>query len=143
MALNIAISTASVLVLPNFEAQFEIETDASAQGIGVLLQQNKHPIAFISKKLRPSWQKLSIYEKELLAIVFAVQKWGQYLTGNPFIIRTYQKSLKDIIEQKLSIPFQQFWLTKLMGFQHEIQYKSGVKNKEVDALSRVPGNDFL
>lgn len=52
-----------------------------------------HPIAFISKSLGPRWKKLSVYEKELLAIVFAVQKWEQYLLGNHFVIKTYQKSL--------------------------------------------------
>jgi len=54
-----------------------VETDASRNGIGVVFQQGRHPIAFISKKLGPKWQKLSVYEKELLAIVFAVQKWEQ------------------------------------------------------------------
>jgi len=70
---------------------FEVETDASSFGIGAVLQQGGHPISFISKKLGPKWQKLLVYEKELkelLAIVFAVQKWEQYLLGGSFIIKT-------------------------------------------------------
>lgn len=50
--------------------------------------QEGRPLAYISKALGPKWQKLSIYEKELLAIVYAVQKWEQYLIGGHFLIRT-------------------------------------------------------
>jgi len=60
--------------LPDFSLPFEIETDASSYGRGAVLEQNRHSIAFISKKLGPRWQNLSVYEKELLAIIFVVQK---------------------------------------------------------------------
>jgi len=84
-----------------------------------------------------------VYEKELLAIVFAVKKWEQYLIGRPFIIKTDQKSLKHLLEQKISTPFQQFWLSKLMGFDYSIQYKSGVQNIAADSLSRVTSSSLL
>ena len=87
-----AMASTPVLALPNFNLPFEIEPDASNASIGAVLQQNSHPIAFISKKLGPRWQGLSEYEKELLAIVFAIQKWGQYLLGRPFIIKTDKKA---------------------------------------------------
>ena len=48
--------------------------------------QEHHPIAFISRALGPKWEALSVYEKELPAMVFAVQKWEQYLLGSHFII---------------------------------------------------------
>lgn len=84
-----------------------------------------------------------MYEKELLAIVFAVQKWEQYLIGAHFIIKTDQKSLKWLLEQKISTPFQQFWLSKLLGFDYEIQYNKGTNNIVADALSRVQGAEVL
>lgn len=135
--------SAPVLALPNFNSTFIVETDASQLGIGAVLMQAGHPIAFISKTLGPRWKSLSVYEKELLAIVFAVQRWEQYLSGSHFIIKTDQKSLKWLLEQKISTPFQQFWLSKLLGFDYEIQYKKGVDNVVADALSRVHGSEVL
>ncbi|XP_021848493.1 uncharacterized protein [Spinacia oleracea] len=108
--LKVALVTTPVLDVPNFDKQFVVETDASKKGIGAVLMQKGHPLAFISRSLGPKWQQLSVYEKELLAIVFAVQKWEQYLLGSHFLIKTDQKSLKWLLQQKISTPFQQFWL---------------------------------
>jgi len=47
------------------------------------------------------------------------------------------------MEQKISTPFQQFWLLKFMGFDYEIHYKSGIENKVADTLSRIPGSSLL
>ena len=69
-----ALVAASVLAIPDFAKEFVVETDASRMGIGAVLMQENHPLAFISKSLGPRWQKLSVYEKELLAMVFAIQK---------------------------------------------------------------------
>lgn len=138
-----ALSTSPVLAVPNFSEIFIVETDASQYGIGAVLMQKDQPLAFISKTLGPKWQNLSVYEKELLAIVTAVQKWEQYLLGNHFIIRTDQKSLKWLLQQKISTPFQHFWLSKLLGFDYEIQYKAGAENVAADALSRVQGSEVL
>lgn len=91
----------------------------------------------------PKWQKLSVYEKELLAIVFSVQKWEQYLSGGHFIIKTDQKSPKWLLQKKVSTPFQQFWLSNLLSFDYEIQYKSGKENIATDALSRAQGAEIM
>lgn len=143
VTLKQALVTAPVLGVPDFDKEFVVETDASKNGIGAVLMQANHPLAFISRALGPRWQKLSVYEKELLAIVFAVQKWEQYLMGTHFVIKIDQKSLKWLLQQKVSTPFQQFWLSKLMGFDYEIQYKSGKENIAADALSRVQGAELL
>lgn len=136
-----AMTQAPVLSLPDFKLPFEIETDASGHGIGAVLMQNKHPIAFISQALAPKHQGLSTYEKEFLAIVLAVTKWRSYLLGNHFIIRTDHHSLKFLMEQKMLTPMQQKWLSKLLGFDYEIVYKKGIENKVADALSRVTNID--
>ncbi|KAJ0704368.1 putative nucleotidyltransferase, Ribonuclease H [Helianthus annuus] len=134
-----AVCSPPVLALPNFTKPFVVETDASALGIGAVLMQDNHPLAFISKALSPRQQALSVYEKELLAIIYAVKYWHHYLSVNHFVIKTDQKSLKYLLEQKLTTPLQHAWLSKLMGYDYEIVYKKGVENQVADALSRVSG----
>lgn len=63
--------------------------------------------------------------------------------GNHFLIKTDKKSLKWLSQQKVSTPFQQFWLSNLMSFDYEIQYKSGKENLAADALSRVQCAEVL
>lgn len=127
-----------MLALPDFAKDFTVETDASGVGIGAILMQEGHPIAYISKALSPKYQGLSVYEKELLAILLAVKKWYHYLQCQRFIILTDHQSLKYLLEQKLTTPTQQAWMAKLMHFDYEIRYKKGVENSAADALSRVP-----
>jgi hypothetical protein len=63
-----ALVSAPVLQVPDFSNMFTIETNASAKGIGAVLQQEGHPIAYISKALGPKNQGLSTYEKECLSL---------------------------------------------------------------------------
>lgn len=140
-ALKHAMTTAPVLSLPDFDRQFIIETDASDVGIGAVLIQDKHPIAYFSKKLGPRRRVASTYHKELYAIVEAVQKWRQYLLGREFIIRCDQRSLKDLLQQVVQTPDQHFYVRKLMGYKFSIEYKKGSTNKAADALSRREEND--
>ena len=131
-----------VLALPDFNKIFVIETDASKAGIGAVLMQEGHPIAFISKSLGLKQQSLSVYEREMMAIIHAVNKWKQYLWGRHFHIRTYHISLKYLLHQKLTTPAQHLWLVKLLGFDYEIEYKLGKENIPADALSRIPSKDL-
>jgi hypothetical protein len=139
-ALKQALINAPVLALPDFSQQFEIETDASDKGIGAVLHQAGHPIAFVSKALGPRHQALSTYEKECLAILMAVEHWRSYLICSEFIIRTDQRSLIHLDDQRLTTPWQQKALTKLLGLQYKICYKQGHTNRVADALSRLPGD---
>jgi hypothetical protein len=77
--LKTALVTAPVLALPNLQKPLLIETDASNKGIGAVIQQDGHPMAYVSKALGPKNQALSTYEKECLAILLAVEHWRQYL----------------------------------------------------------------
>ncbi|XP_057252042.1 uncharacterized protein LOC130592021 [Beta vulgaris subsp. vulgaris] len=135
-ALKTAMTNTPVLALPNFKIPFILETDASGYGVGAVLMQNNHPIAFYSKLLGPRSQARSVYEKELMAICLAIQKWRHYLLGRHFIVRTDQQSLKFIMQQREIGSQYQRWVSKLMGLDFEIQYKPGPSNNVADALSR-------
>lgn len=93
-----AMASAPVLTLPDFTLQFVVETDASNDGVGAILMQKGHPIAFLSKSLSEKQQGWSVYEKEFFAMVFAVEKWRPYLLGRPFVVKTDHFSLKYILE---------------------------------------------
>lgn len=82
-----------VLALPDFALPFLVETDACAIGIGAVLMQQGHPIAYPSKALGPQNQRLPIYKKELLVVIMVVDKLWSYLKRGPFLILTNHKSL--------------------------------------------------
>lgn len=136
VALKAALLSAPVLKLPDFSKQFVLETDACHTGIGAILMQEGHPIAFLSKSLGPKAQALSTYEKECLAIIMAVDKWRAYLQHQEFVVRTDHQSLAHLTEQRLTTSIQHKAFVKLMGLQYKIQYKKGSTNQAADALSR-------
>ena len=84
-----------------------METDACGEGIGAVLMQSGQPIAYLSKALGEKHQKLSIYEKEFLALIMAVEKWKTILTDH--------KSLSYLAEQNLHSEMQRKAMTRLMG----------------------------
>ncbi|KAA0054635.1 reverse transcriptase [Cucumis melo var. makuwa] len=115
-----AMMSLPVLALPNFDHPFEIETDALGYGVGAVLVQSKRPIAFYSHTLAMKDRARSIYERELMAVVLAVQRWRpSYLLGTKFLVKTDHKLLKFLLEQR-------------------VIYKPGLENKVADALSRKP-----
>jgi hypothetical protein len=71
-ALKQALILAPVLALPNIDRPFIIETDACDVGVGAVLMQDGHPLAFLSKALGPKSRGLSTYEKEYMVILLAV-----------------------------------------------------------------------
>ncbi|PNX94272.1 retrotransposon-related protein [Trifolium pratense] len=132
-----SLTTTPVLALPNFNQEFIIECDASGEGIGAILMQEKRPVAYFSKALGVRNLTKSAYEKELMAVVLAIQHWRPYLLGSRFKVFTDQKSLKELLQQRVVTAEQQNWAAKLLGYDFEIIYNPGRLNRGADALSRV------
>ena len=120
-----------------FNKTFVIETDACDVGIGAVLIQDGHPLAFVSKALGPRNKTLSVYE-EYLAILLAIEQWRPYLHAQEFIIKSDQKSLAHLNDQRLHTEWQRKALTKMMGLTYKVVYKKGSTNSAADALSRRP-----
>jgi hypothetical protein len=135
--LKAAMVNTPVLALPDFDRSFSIETDACDTGIGAVLVQDGHPVAYFSKALGVRNQQLSTYEKEFLAVMMAVDKWRAYLQRGPFVILTDHKSLCNLEDQQLDTEVQRRAMSKLVGMQFRFQYKKGAENGAADALSRV------
>lgn len=131
------LTTSPVLALPDFNKEFVIECDASGGGIGAILMQDRKLVAYYSKALGVRNLTKSAYEKELMAVVLAIQHWRPYLLGRRFVVSTDQKSLKQLLQQRVVTAEQQNWAAKLLGYDFEIIYKPGKLNKGADALSRV------
>lgn len=104
--------TIPILAMPNFKEPFIIETDASSGGIDAILMQDRKPIAFMSRALGINKQNWSIYAKEMLAIIQAIQTWRTYLLGRKFYIHTDQSSFKHLLDQRVATLEQQKWVAK-------------------------------
>lgn len=104
--------------------------------MGAVLLQNDHPITYFSKLFCLRLSKASTYVHELHAITCAVKRWRQYLLGHYFVIQIDHRSLKELLTQVIQTPEQQFYLSKLLGYHYDIQYKLRKTNTVADALAR-------
>ncbi|KAJ4778469.1 polyprotein [Rhynchospora pubera] len=135
-ALKKALSRSPVLQLPDFTLPFTVECDASASGFGAVLHQGSEPIAYFSRPVPAHMAKLAAYERELIGLVKAVRHWRPYLWGTKFTVRTDHYSLKHLLDQRLSTIPQHTWVSKLFGFDFQVEYRPGNANIVADALSR-------
>ncbi|XP_066320154.1 uncharacterized protein [Miscanthus floridulus] len=134
--LKAAVTSAPVLVMPDFDKGFVVECDASTHGFAAVLIQESHPIAYFSRPVAPRHRSLAAYERELIGLVHAVHHWRPYLWGRRFVVKTDHYSLKYLLDQRLSTIPQHHWVGKLLGFDFTVEYKPGAANTVADALSR-------
>ena len=138
------ICSVHLLQYPDFSKPFVVTTDASNYALGAILSQGEVgqdlPIAYASRTLNDAEIKYFTTEKELLAIVFAVQHFRPYLYGRKFILVTDLLGCVTIWLHNLKDPNSRLgrWKMKLSEYEYEIVYKPGKSNANADALSRNP-----
>lgn len=96
-----AVSESSTLVYFDTSITPVLHVDASIKGLGASLQQNDKPVAFASKSISDAKKRYACIERELLAIVFGIQRFHTYLYGRPFKVLTDHKSLVMILQKLL------------------------------------------
>lgn len=137
-----ALCSEPLLQYPDFTRPFVVTTDASQIAIGGILSQGAigkdQPIAYTSRLLNDAEQNYSTIERELLAIVYAVNHFRPYLFGRKFQLVTDHKPLVWLNSVKDPTSRLVRWRLKLAEYEYEVVYKAGKSNVNADALSRNP-----
>ncbi|XP_044510183.1 uncharacterized protein LOC123228802 [Mangifera indica] len=131
-----AVTTEPVLRLPDFTQPFEVHTDASDRALRGVLVQEKHPIAFESRKLKDAEQRYSAHEKEMTAVIHCLETWRHYLLGTKFTVVTDNVANTYFKTQKKLSAKQARWQEFLAEYDFEWVHRAGSENRVADALSR-------
>ncbi|KAM1221494.1 hypothetical protein ACFX2J_009144 [Malus domestica] len=135
------LTSAPIIRPPDWSIPFELMCDASDYALGAVLGQRKdkqpHVIYYASRTLNDAQLNYSTTEKELLAVVFALDKFRSYLLGTKVIIYTDHAALKYLLTKKEAKPRLIRWMLLLQEFDIEIRDKKGSENVVADHLSRL------
>jgi hypothetical protein len=118
------------------EKSFSIYCDASGQGLGYVLMQAEHVVAYASRQLRKHEAHYPTHDLELAVVVHALKIWRHYLMGKRCELYIDHKSLKNIFTQSNLNIRQRRWLKLIKDYDLVINYHPGKANVVADALSR-------
>jgi hypothetical protein len=125
-----------VLSMSNMEKPLSIYYDTSGQGLGCVLMQDDHVMAYASRQLRKHEEKYPTHDLELAAVVHALKIWRHYIIGKRCEVYSDHKSLKYIFTQPDLNLRQRRWLELINDYDLGINYHPGKANVIADALSR-------
>ncbi|RDX64391.1 Retrovirus-related Pol polyprotein from transposon 17.6, partial [Mucuna pruriens] len=137
------LTSAPILQAPNWDLPFELMCDASNSALGAVLGQRVgasqpvHVIAYASCTMDLAQQNYTTTEKELLAIVFALDKFRSYLLSSRIVVFLDHAALRYLLKKPDAKPRLIWWILLLQEFNIEIRDKKGVKSSVVDHLSRI------
>ena len=146
--LKMALATAPILLLPDFELQFVITTNASEAAVGAILEQNQgrgfQPVAFASGELNSTEMRYSAYGRELLGIVWAPGRWRHCIEQSPHkvVIQTDHAPLRFLPNQTSVNTRVWKWINVMQEYDLDIRHIPG-KKIPVDSLSRQLREDAL
>jgi hypothetical protein len=136
------LASAPILVFPKWDVEFHVHVDASCIALGAVLTQEggeglDHPIAFASRRLSKAEKNYSTTEREGLAMVYALQKYGHYLLGGHFKMYTDHSALKYLVNKPVLGGRICRWLLLFQEYDFEVVVKPGCLNAGPDHLSRI------
>ena len=140
--LKTCLTTAPVLALPTDDDRYVLDTDASDVGLGAVLSkvtdEGEKPIAFGSRLCNGAERNYNVTRRELLAVIFGLKTFRQYLLGRNFIIRTDHAALQWLKKTPSPIGQQARWVEQIEEFDYTIQHRPGAQHSNADAMSRRP-----
>ena len=114
-----------MLRLADSNKEFEVCTDASKEGVGVVLSQEGKVVAYESRKLKDHEQRYSTYDLELTVVVHALWVWRHYFLSKRFVLKTYHSSLTSCFKQADLSSRQARWNAFLSESDMDIQHVKG------------------
>ena len=133
------------MATPDWDQEFEVMCDASDFAMGAVLGQRKEKlfraIYYASRTFNEAQENYSTTEKEMLAIVFAYEKFRPYILGSHVIVHTDHAAIKYLMSKRKAKPRLIRWVLLLQEFDLEIMDKKGCDNVIADDLSRVEQNE--
>ena len=134
-----AITEASVLVYLKRGKEITVQSDASQYGLGAVLLQENKPIAFASRALTKTEEQYAQIEKELLSVVYAMEKFDHYVYGRNVTVHNDHQPLQTILKKPLhQAPKRlQRMILQLQRYCFHLIYKPGKTMEVADALSRA------
>jgi len=134
------LSSAPVLAAPQSYGIYILDIDASDTGVGAVMQQQQEGqlkvISYASRLFDKPERVYCTTRKELLAVIFGLKRFRQYVLGRKLIVRSDHAALSYLRKAKELVAQQARWLDYIEQFDIEVHYKSGSAHRNADALSR-------
>ena len=138
-AIKQVITTLPVLTYFDKTKKHMVQCDASKKGLGAVLLQESKPVMYVSRALTETEKRYSNIERELLAIVFALERLNHYTFGRTITVQSDHQPLQSIWNKSIvsASPRLQRLLLRLAHYDLNIEFLRGKENMIADALSRV------